>query len=256
MTTLDYAQLSTDALLQKFIDTAKRTGTVFGLDKKNLLQSVLALHARQNEESVREMQALGAELRRRKPIAKLRLLFEDQHPDVRGWAGPQFISVDYEWASATVTGLAYGLNTREVLAWRNRILRGTPPRPTLQEMSIPQLVERFVDACERCYGSTRFLTEEEGGVPSMTAYNKASSKSYTIAKELNARGKLGALVPLLDHRLVTVREKAGMYCLDIAADRAVATLEGINGVDCKHEAPQGSTIVSLWRMGEYEPLFE
>ena len=80
MTTLDYAQLSTDALLQKFIDTAKRTGTVFGLDKKNLLQSVLALHARQNEESVREMQALGAELRRRKPIAKLRLLLRISTP--------------------------------------------------------------------------------------------------------------------------------------------------------------------------------
>jgi hypothetical protein len=109
MITVDYAELSTDELIQKFIDTAKITGSVFGmksrLDKESLLQAALTLHAGHSEARVQQMQALGAELRRRKPAPKLRRLFEDDDPDVRGWAGPQFLSVDPDWATATITGL-------------------------------------------------------------------------------------------------------------------------------------------------------
>ncbi|MGA3309830.1 MAG: DUF2019 domain-containing protein [Xanthobacteraceae bacterium] len=260
MSAVDYAKMSTDELIQKFIDAAKITGSVFGLksrlDKESLLQAALALHAGHSEARVQEMQALGAELRRREPIAKLRRLFDDQHPDVRGWAGAQFLSVDPDSATATLTGLSYNVSAREVLAWRDRILRGVPKRPRPDEMTVPQLVDRFVDACERCYGSTRFLTDEQGGGPSMKAYNKVSGEPYAVAKELNARGELATLVPLLDHPLVTVREKAGMYCLDIATDKAIAALQAISGVDSRHEAAEGSTILGLWRMGKYKPLSE
>ncbi len=243
MSTVDYAKLSTDELIQKFIDTAKMTGSVFGLKsrlaRESLLQAALALHAGHSEARVEEMQALGAELRNRKATADLRKLFEHHDPDVRGWAGPQFLSVDYDWASATMAGLVHGLSTREVLAWRDRILRGAPRRPTFREMSALQLVERFVDACERCYGATRFLTDEQGGGLSMKAYNKVSGEPYAVAKELNARGELAALVPLLNHPLVTVREKTAMYCLDIATDKAIAALQAISGADCGHEAVEG-----------------
>jgi hypothetical protein len=128
-------------------------------------------------------------------------------------------------------GLTRGLSTQEVLAWRDRILRGAPKRPRLDEMTLPQLLDRFIDACERCYGSTCFLTDEQGGGSDMRAYDKASGESYAVARELNARGKLASLVPLLDHTLVTVREKAGMFCLDIAPDKAIATLEAVGRAD-------------------------
>jgi hypothetical protein len=248
MSALNLARLDTDQLLCRFMDTAKRAGTVFGSDKSKLASTPY------RQDLIREMQALGAELRNRRPIDKLRGLFQNNDPDVRGWAGTQFLSVDYDWASATMAGLVHGLSTREVLAWRDRILRGAPRRPTFREMSALQLVERFVDACERCYGATRFLTDEQGGGLSMKAYNKVSGEPYAVAKELNARGELAALVPLLNHPLVTVREKTAMYCLDIATDKAIAALQAISGVDCRHEAVEGSTILGLWRMGKYKPL--
>lgn len=260
MSTADYAKLSTDELVQKFIDTAMMTGSVFGLKsrlaRESLLQAALALQAGHSEARVEEMQALGAELRNRKATAHVRKLFEHPHPDVRGWAGAQFLSVDYDWASATMTGLARGLSTREVLAWRDRILRGPPRRPTVNEMSVGQLIERFIDACERCYGSTRFLTDEQGGGKDMEAYNKVSGEPYAVARELNARGELQSLVPLLDHPLVTVREKAALYCLNIALDKAITTLEAISGADASQEAVEGSIMLSLWRMGKYKPLSE
>lgn len=67
MRNVDYAQMTTKELVQKFIDTAKMTGSVFALksrlDKESLLQAALALHAGHSEARVEEMQALGAELR-------------------------------------------------------------------------------------------------------------------------------------------------------------------------------------------------
>ena len=260
MSTVDCAKLSTDELIQKFIDTAKMTGSVFGLKSRlaseSLLQAALALRAGHSEARVHEMQALGAELRNRKATVDLRKLFEHPDPDVRGWAGSQFLSVDYDWASATMTGLGRGLSTRQVLAWRDRILRGAPKRPTFNEMSEAQLVERFIDACERCHGSTRFLTDEQGGGKDMSAYNKVSGEPYAVAKELDSRGELDSLVPLLEHPHVTVREKAGIFCLDIATDKAVATLGAIGGADARQEAAEGSILLSLWRMVKYKPLSE
>jgi hypothetical protein len=247
MSAAEYSKLTTDELLNKFVETAKRAGTIFTWDKAIVSNP-------QFKALAPEMQALGAELRKRNPREKLRGLFEHADPHVRGWAGPQFLSVDPDWATATITGLFHNLSTREVLAWRDRILRGAPRRQVLEEMSGPQLVDCFIDACERCYGATRFLTDEQGGGPSMKAYNEVSGEPYAIAKELNARGELRALVPLLDHPCVTVREKAGMFCLDIAADKATAVLEALGGVDSRHEAAEGSTMLSLWRMGKFKPL--
>lgn len=249
MSTAKYSKLTTDELLNKFAETAKRAGTIFTWDKAIVSNP-------QFKALAPELQALGAELRKRNPRKKLRGLFEHPDPHVRGWAGPQFLSVDPDWATATITGLFHNLTTREVLAWRNRILRGPPLRPSLQEMTVPQLLDRFVDACERCYGTTRFLTDEQGGGPSMKAYNKVSGEPHAVAKELKARGELKALVPFLDHPLVTVREKAGLYCLEIATEKAVRALGTINGVDSRREAAEGSTVLNLWRMGKYEPLSE
>ncbi len=250
-----YARLSTDELIQKFISTAKATGNVFGLnfkaDSEKLVQSIFALHTRHSEARVQEMHALAAELGNRRPIAELRKLFEHQSRDVRGWAAAQFFSVDPDWATATLTGLRCDLSAREILAWRDRILRGAPKRPRLEEMTVPQLVDRFVDACERCYGSTRFLTDEQGGGTDMRAYNKVCGEPYAVAKELNRRGRLDALVPLLDHSFITVREKAARYCLPIAADTAIAVLKSIDTKSLSKESMEASWTLSEWQRGKY-----
>jgi hypothetical protein len=239
------ATMTTTELLQRFVDTAKRTGTIFGPDKEKLRQTP------NRKALVEEMQALGAELRNRKPIEELRGLFEDGDPDVRGWAGPQFLSIDPDWATATFTGLCQNLSTRDVLAWRDRILRGAPKRPKLGEMTISQLLDRFVDACERCYGSTRFLTDEQGGGPDMRAYNKVSGEPYAVATELDRRGRLRELTPLLDHSFVTVRQKAARYCLPIAADKALAVLKAIDTKSLSKESMEASWTLSEWQRGKY-----
>jgi len=249
MSATEYSKLTTDELLNKFIETAKRAGTIYTWDEAIVSNPQFKALAPQ-------MQALGAELRRRNPREKLRELFEHPNPHVRGWAGPQFLSVDPDWATATITGLFHNITTREVLAWRDRVLRRAPRRPVLAEMSVSQLIDCFIDACERCYGATRFLTDEQGGGPSMKAYNEVSGEPYAIARELDARGELKALVPLLDHPCVTVRQKAGVFCLDIAADKATAVLEALGGADSRFEAAEASTMLSLRRIGKYKPLSE
>jgi hypothetical protein len=252
MSTTEYSRWTTNDLIQRFTNEANHIGSPFFPGR--LKVPYPSAEFTQGKDM---LHAIAAELRVRKPLPQLRTrLFENESPDVRGWAGPQFLSVDPDWACATITGLCYGLTTAEVLAWRDRILRGPPRRPTLQEMTVPQLLDRFVDSCERCYGTTRFLTDEQGGETGMEAYNKVSGEPYAIAKELNTRGELSALVPLTDHPCVTVRQKAGMFCLDIATDKAIATLEAIGGVDYMHEAAEGSTMLMLWQMGKFKPLAE
>jgi hypothetical protein len=245
MTAQDYARMTTDELLQGFVKNAKRAGSLFGPDKEKLRQTPTRL-AR-----VATMQALGAELRTRVPIDRLRGLFDDKDPDVRGWAGPQFLGIDPDWASATITGLFSHLTTREVLAWRERILRGAPKRPRLQQMTVAQLLERFVDACERCYGSTRFLTDEQGGGTNRKAYNKVAGEPYAVAKELQARGQLATLLPLLEHSFVTVRQKAARYCLPIATDKASAVLQAIDTKDISQESFEAWWTLYQWQRGEH-----
>jgi hypothetical protein len=244
MSTVENTKLTTDELLRKFAETAKVAGTVFTLNKEKIVNPKRA-------DYVAEMQALGAEIRSRNPRDKLRDLFDDPDPDVRGWAGPQFGSIDPEWASATMTGLFQNLSTRTVLAWRGRILQGPLKYPTVGEMTVPQLLERFVDACERCYGSTRFLDEEQGGYPTMKAYNKISGEPYAIARELNARDQLKELIPLLNHPVITVRQKAASYCLPVATDEAIPILERIADAKEFPESSAADWTLRFWRNGEY-----
>lgn len=246
MSTENYAEMSTDELIQRFADTAKRTGSGW--------TSVFARPESHRKALVQEMQAMGAELRARKPIAKLRRLFEDEDRDVRGWSSAQFHSVDPEWAAATTSGLAYKLTVREVLVWRRRVLEGPPPGPALKDMTIQQLIDSFKDACTRLYGTTRFLSDEEGGGMDMVAYNHVAGDSHAIAKELADRGRLDALVPLLDDPLVTVRQRAATYCLPVATDRAVAVLEAIAATKTGPEMSCAWDTLREFRTGTYRGL--
>jgi Domain of unknown function (DUF2019) len=244
---LDYASASTDDLVQKFADLEKQIDRMFPSgDEAADETKINALFD--------DLQAVITELLKRKPTDKLRGLFFHEDADVRNWAGIYLHRLNPEVAHAAATSAIYGLTTKEVLALCDRIRRGPPATPTLQQMTVPQLLARYVDACERCYGTTRFLDDEETGGPNVKDYSKTSGEIYRVAKELNARGQLAALVPLMDHPLVTVRQKAGMYCLDIASEKAAATLEAINPGKQRNDVQESSeahTMLYLWRMGHF-----
>jgi hypothetical protein len=250
MSATDYSQWSIEDLIQHFIDEANHIGCPLVLGGPKVpYPSVEYTQARDM------LRAIAAELRVRKPLTQLRTrLFENVSPDVRGWAGTQFYSVDPEWADASATGVLFALTTHEVLAWRHRILQRTSRKFDLQEATVTQLVDRFVDACERCYGTTRFLTDEESGGTSRTAFNRVSGDIYAAAKELNRRGELQALVPLLNHPLITVRQRAACFCLPIAEKQAVATLDKVVATKESPEFTSASWTLDLWRNGEYCPF--
>jgi hypothetical protein len=252
MNTVDYAKMSTDDLIQRFIDEANRIGTIASLKRVKV-----ALDSPEWEQGSTIIRAVAAELWRRKAIAVIRArLMENPSPDVRGWAGMKWVNADPVWAMAAFTGVIEGMTTKEVLAWRDRVLRDPPKRPTLKEMTIPQLIERFIDGCERLYGSTRFLMDEDGNNVSSKAYDRVSGEPGDVAEELHSRGELRALVSLLDHPLITVRQQAARYCLPVATEQAVATLEKI-AVSKEHpEFSRAYDTLGYWRRGEYCPFPE
>jgi hypothetical protein len=250
MSTADYAKMSTDALIQRFIDDANCVGTIASLRRVKV-----ALDGPEWEQASANINAIAVELTRRKAVAEIRAqLMENPSPDVRGWAGMKWVNTDPLWAMAAFTGVLKGMTTSEVLAWRDRVLRDPPKRPTLKEMTIPQLLERFIDGCERLYGSTRFLMDEDGNNVSAKAYNRVSGEPGAVAKELHLRGELKVLVPLLDHPLITVRQQAARYCLPVATEQAVATLEKVAATKEFPEFSCAYDTLGYWRRGEYCPF--
>jgi hypothetical protein len=247
---LDYASASTDDLVQKFADLEKQ------IDRMSPSGDEAADETKINA-LFDDLQAVITELLKRKPTDKLQGLFFHEDADVRNWAGIYLHRLNPEVASAATSSAIYGLTTKEVLALCDRIRRGPPATPTLQEMTVLQLLARYIDACERCYGTTRFLADEETGGPNVKDYSKASGEIHRVAKELNARGQLAALVPLMDHPLVTVRQKAGMHCLDIAGEKATATLEAINPGKQRNdvkESVEAHMMLYFWRKGDFHPF--
>jgi hypothetical protein len=228
MTAEDLAQLSTEELIQRFGATAKVTATVGTKDWTPGAFKVTP----EWKERVARMQALGAALRDRKPIAEIRPLFEDDHRDVRSWASTQFHSIDPEWARAAWSGLFVDLTTREVLDLTRRARR-RPQRPALKDMSDDALIERFEDAATREY-ATRFL-DIVGSERDMALCNRISGEVRAVVGEVKARGALARLAPLMDHRLITVRHQAARACRGIEPERAMAVLVSIKASKDRYE---------------------
>jgi hypothetical protein len=247
---LDYASASTDDLVQKFVDLEKQIDHLSPSGDEAADETKIGA-------LFDDLQAVITELLKRKSTDKLQRLFFHEDADVRNWAGIYLHRLNPEVASAATCSAIYGLTTKEVLALCDRIRRGPPATPTLQEMTVLQLLARYIDACERCYGTTRFLADEETGGPNVKDYSKASGEIHRVAKELNARGQLATLVPLMDHPLVTVRQKAGMHCLDIAGEKATATLEAINPGKQRNdvkESVEAHMMLYFWRKGDFHPF--
>lgn len=220
MSANDYAQQSTDALIERFREIAARLGTAWGDPRKFQM-----LPPAVQKELIQEMHAIRAEIVVRKPIAKLRALFEDEDPDIRSMASLQFESVDPEWGSAALSGLTSRprLTTREMLALKRRALKPPPAHPTLKEMSDEELIARFEDAATRVHAC--LFIADENGVPDVEVRNTIIDELIYIRKEIAGRNLLPKLLPFLDHRFQTVRCKAAQACLSIAPERAVPILE-------------------------------
>jgi hypothetical protein len=242
MSANDYAQQSTDALLERFREIAARLGTAWGnASKFQMLPPAV------RTELIKEMHAIRAEIVVRKPIAKLRVLFEDEDPDIRSMAALQFDSVDPEWGSAALSGLTVRprLTTRETLALKRRALEPPPARPTLKEMSDEELIARFEDAALREHGA-QFIPDENGN-PDVEARNPIVRELMGIKKEIASRNLLPKLFPLLDHPYDTVRSDAAWASLDLVPERAVPILEAIVESGGYYNLSYAAQALEAWR---------
>ncbi|MGD0187937.1 MAG: DUF2019 domain-containing protein [Roseiarcus sp.] len=249
----NYAAMTTERLLALFVEAAKKTGAgsgLFGL-LDDMAASVPPEKARSISaapEAKAAVQALGAALRGRKPIAQIRQLFEDDDRDVRTCAAGQFGSIDPEWAAATWKGLFAKLPTSEVLAFMARARQAPPDRPTLKEMPDDGLVARFEDAATRQY-ATQFLDRVDNP-EDMATHNRISGEVVDVMKELKSRGALARLLPLLANPNMTVRRRAAQGCLRLAQDKAVAALDSVVASGSFHDRVAASDTLDHWRKGK------
>lgn len=228
MSAVDYAGMSTKQLIQLFVETATATPNAFArLRQPNLADEVAPTLERQAR--VLTLKHAAAVLRVRKPIVQIRELFEDENPDVRGWAGGQFLPIDPGWAAAALQGLLKGLSTREVLDLQRRVSESPPAAPTLQEMSDDALVVRFEEAAMREYATRLLDDDEEDQQRNTDLRNAILGDVWDAMREVKARGLLERLLPLLANANVTVRREAAVACLRIEEERAIAVLEAIAG---------------------------
>jgi HEAT repeat protein len=126
-------------------------------------------------------------------------------------------------AWAAFRGAEYDLPTDEVRALTQRARTPPPERPSLAEMTVDALLDRFVDATTRLY-ATRFL-DCIGQLSDMAIRNRIVTEEGDILRELKARGALERLLRLFDHANVTVRTEAATACLAIDTAKAIAILE-------------------------------
>ena len=254
MTADKYAALSTQRLLALFVEAAKRTGAGSGLF--GLLDDIAASVPPENAppisaspETVAEVQALGAALRARKPIAQIRLLFEHDDRDVRACAAGQFGSIDPDWAAATWNGLFANLPTRDVLALIEHARQLPPDRPTLKEISDDALVARFEDAATREY-ATQFLDCEDEP-EDMATHNRIAGEVVDVMRELKLRGAaLSKLLPLLASSNMTVRRRAAQGCLRLAEEKAVAALDSVVASGKFDDRLAAGDALEHWRKGK------
>lgn len=236
----DLSSASTDDLILQFAATAKIARTVFS-------PSGFPSRTPERQRLVDVMHRLGAEICARKPIAEIRKLLEDDDPDVRGWAAPQFLSIDPEWAHASMLGLISKLTTAETLALMHRVRQRPPGSPSIPETSDDALIERFEDAATREY-ATRFL-DVVSEPADMALRNRIVGEITDIMRELKLRGQLGLLIPLLESANVTVRRRSAIACLAVVPDRAVAVLESIAKNGDQLEPIAAKDALDRWRRG-------
>jgi Domain of unknown function (DUF2019) len=240
----DRRATSTDALADEFARLAKLTRSIFTLD---------GVPAQTSERAARfeEIKAVGAELRARRPVETLRRLCDSDDDDVRFFAGLQFLLVDEEWALAALSAGHANMPTRELVALFAKARSGPPERPTPKEMSIEQLAARFADAGMRRF-ATHFMGDGEEAWD-VELSNRIMMEMGAIARQLELRGALSALLPLLHHANICVRNDAAACCLPIAPDQAVPILEAIKVSKDAIESRNSASRLNEWRARSAPP---
>ena len=237
----DITRLSTKELINRFVITARATPTVHTKNKP----PAGFTSTPEWKSHVAQMQTLGAVLRERTPVAEIRPLFEDDNSDVRSWAASQFASTDPEWAGAAWSALCFDLTTGEALELTRRVRQKPPHGPALKDMSDDALVEHFEDAATREYAA--HFIDYVGSTRDMAILNRTMTEVWTIRDELKARGASKRLVPLLDHRFITVRREAAAACLSVAPDQAEPVLEAIKAGHDMWERSRAWQTLDDWR---------
>ncbi len=232
------AQMSTDELIVEFVRLAQALRSVWTFWAK------IPENTAERQAMDQELRAIGAELCARKPIEKLRPLFDHESVDVRFYAAMRFLPVDPDWAIAAISAHTADLSTKDVIALRARAKKRPPARPTVKDMSTDQLVARFEDAGIRSY-ATRFLGGEFEPFD-VELYNRITRETREIVDELKARDELVRLLPLLDHPNISVRRTAATYAISVAPDRTLPVLEAVNASRDSIEAPRASATLDRW----------
>jgi HEAT repeat protein len=164
-------------------------------------------------------------LRERKSIAAVKLLLEDDDPDIRAVASIALGDLAPDLSYAAVQAAYAGLATDHVADLQRRARQKPPERPTLAELSDDDLIARFKDAAERESG-THFLDYLDDPADK-DLQNEIVVEVWDIMRQLKARGLLPRLLPLLVSDDLTVRREAATACLRVAAPQAEAALESV-----------------------------
>jgi hypothetical protein len=230
--------MSTDELIATFVRLAQALRSIWTYWAK------IPEKTPERQAMDQELRAIGAELCARKPIEKLRPLFDHESVDVRFYAAMRFLPVDPDWAIAAISAHTADVSTKDVIALRARAKKRPPARPAVKDMSTDQLAARFEDAGIRSY-ATRFLGGEFEPFD-VELYNRIAKETREIVDELKVRNALTRLLPLLDHPNISVRRAAATYAISVAPDRALPVLESISASRDSIEAPRASATLDRW----------
>ena len=151
------------------------------------------------------------------------------------------MTVDPEWAYATLEGVMCSLPTREVLD----LIQRAYEEPAFEDMTDDVLVARFEDAATREY-ATRFLdvVDDEDDVGT---WNRILEEVWEIMRALKARDRLDRLTPLLDSPNPTVRREAAIGCLRVDESRAVQVLESLGASGRDDDKYPARATLGDWR---------
>ena len=230
--------MSVDELIAAFVRLAQALRSVWTFWTK------IPENTPERQAMDQELRAVAAELCARKPIEKIRPLFDHESVDVRFYAAMRFLPVDPDWAIAAISAHTANLSTKEVIGLCARANERPPAFPAVADMSTDQLVARFEDAGIRGY-ATRFLGGEFEPFD-VELYNRIVRETRKIVDELNARGSLSGLLTLLDHPNIAVRRTAATYAISVAPDRTLPVLESVSASRDSIEAPRASATLDRW----------
>ncbi len=251
MSAENYEGLTTDRLLEIFVDAAKRfrlgSGQVASLRRMRDPQAPKPIdNPEEQKPAAAQLWATSAILNARRPIAEVERMLEDDDPDIRATTAMFFGDLCPELADAATEAFLVEKPTREVLALQRRARQAPPERPTLEEMSDDELVARFEDAALRESGAG-FLDYLEND-DDKDLQNRIVCEVWDVMRQLKARGQLARLLPLFASDNLTVRCEAATACLRTAEAQATGVLEEVARKNAgSREGFEAGMALARWR---------